>query len=104
MKVDGMTLWQRMVYLGTDRMDWDGNSTEYGLAWCEVVAEDAWFGIHEDLKGLVSLEPGEPAPYAIVTENGVGQVEVLTFDAFSDFRRAFRERRRLYDKWLDSRE
>ena len=43
MKVDGMTLWQRMVYLGTDRRDWDGDSTEYGLAWCEVEAEDAWF-------------------------------------------------------------
>ena len=96
MKVDGMTLWQRMVYLATDRMDWDGNSTEYGLAWCEVVAEDAWFGIHEDLKGLVSIEPGEPEPYAIVTENSVGQVEVLTFSNADDVRKAVRGLQRLY--------
>ena len=101
MKVDGMTLWQRMVYLGTDRMDWDGNSTEYGIAWCEVEAEDAWFGIHEDLKDLVSIEPGEPAPYAIVTENGVGQVEVLTFENHDDFRKEVRGLQRLYDLWLD---
>ena len=104
MKVDGMTLWQRMVYLATDRMDWDGNSTEYGLAWCEVEVDETMFDAHEGLKDLVSIEPGEPAPYAIVTENGVGQVEVLTFDAYDDFRRAVHERQRLFDRWLDSLE
>lgn len=99
MKVDGMTLWQRILYLKTDLMDWDGDAIEYGLAWCEVEAWDVvWFRIHEGLKDLVSIEPGEPAPYAIVTENSVGQVEVLTFSNADDVRKAVRGLQRLYDQ------
>ena len=104
MKVDGMTLWQRILYLKTDLMDWYGDSTEYGLAWCMVEADDDWFRVHERLKDLVSIEPGEPEPYAIVTENSVGQVEVLTFSDPEDFSRAIRRLQWLYDTWLDSRE
>ena len=98
METDHLNLWQRMIHAAADGLCWYGNSTEYGLIWCPVDVEDAWFGIHEDLKGLVSLEPGEPAPYAIVTKNGVGQVEVLTFDAYNDVRRAVRGLQRLYDQ------
>ena len=98
MKVDGMTLWQRILYLKTDLMDWDGDAIEYGLAWVEVEVEDAWFWIHERLKDLVSIEPGEPEPYAIVTENSVGQVEVLTFRDPIPASHAVRGLQRLYDQ------
>ena len=101
MKTDGMTLWQRMIHAVADGLCWDGNSTEYGLAWVEVEVEDAWFWIHERLKDLVSIEPGERAPYAIVTEDNQGQVEVLTFDAYNDFCKEVRGLQRLYDLWLD---
>ena len=101
MKADGMTLWQRMIHAAAECMDWDGNSTEYGLAWCEVEVDDPLFGIHRELEDLVSIEPGERAPYAIVTENGVGQVEVITFEGHDDFRKEVRGLQRLYDLWLD---
>ena len=101
MKIDGMTLWQRMVYLRTDVMDWDGDAIEFGLAWCPVEVDDDWFGVHEGLKDLVSIEPGERAPYAIVTESSQGRVEVLTFENYDYFRRAVRGLQRQYDQWLD---
>ena len=101
MKTDGMTLWQRMIYAAAQNLCWDGDSTEYGLIWCPVDVEDAWFGIHEDLKDLVSLDPGEPQYYAIVTEDNLGQVEVLTFEGHDDFRKEVRGLQRLYDEWLD---
>ena len=98
MKTDHLNLWQRMIHAAAQGLCWDGNSTEYGLAWVEVEVEDAWFGIHEDLKDLVSIEPGERAPYAIVTENSVGQVEVLTLSNADDVRKAVRGLQRLYDQ------
>ena len=96
MKTDHLNLWQRMIHAAAQNLCWDGNSTEYGLAWVEVEVEDAWFGIHEDLKDLMSIEPGKPEPYAIVTENSVGQVEVLTLSNADDFRKAVRGLQRLY--------
>ena len=110
MKTDHLNLMQRMVFAASQHEDWDGNSAEYELAWAAFeVGGDLWAIWEEissdwELKALVSIEPGEPAPYAIVTENGVGQVEVLTFDAYNDFRRAVRGLQRQYDRWLDSRE
>ena len=98
MKTDHLNLWQRVIHAAADGLCWYGNSTEYGLAWVEVEVEDAWFGIHEDLKGLVSIEPGEPEPYAIVTENSVGQVEVLTFRDPIPASHAVRGLQRLYDQ------
>ena len=98
METDHLNLWQRMIHATADGLCWYGNSTEFGLAWVEVEVEDAWFWIHERLKDLVSIEPGEPEPYAIVTENSVGQVEVLTFENHDDVRKAVRGFQRLYDQ------
>ena len=104
METDHLNLWQRMIHAAADGLCWYGNSTDFGLAWVEVEVEDAWFWIHERLKDLVSIEPGEPEPYAIVTENNMGQVEVLTFSDPEDFSRAIRRLQWMYDQWLDSRE
>ena len=101
MKTDHLNLWQRMIHAAAQGLCWDGNSTEYGLAWVEVEVEDAWFWIHEDLKDLMSIEPGEPEPYAIVTEDNLGQVEVLTFRDPIPASHAVRGLQRMYDQWLD---
>ena len=68
MKTDHLNLWERMVCLGTDRMDWDGNSTEYGLAWCEVEVDErdpeTWAALPAgELKKRISDEHGEDLTY-----------------------------------------
>ena len=108
MKTDHLNLMQRMVFAASQYQDWDGNSAEYELAWAAFEVGDEIWAIWEEISSDWELiwpdKVGEPALFAIVTENRSGQVEVLTFKDQRAWRALVRHLQANYEAWLDAEE